>query len=217
MFLGLSRYNCVFFEVNGVTDIPSRPEKLVPDVIESNFHTVDGLDVSPFVSQFRSGDQLERSLAVLRRIESEGSKRYIVRVVNEKVELPRLTTHDTPSTRVFLDIASEWLGKIGVTCNARFEYSRHDGFESRIPLPTPIIFPDDDGVTHIEGIQVSRRKARDIEYSIVVTRSTDGDTLFHHIEFQSESEFDRPSLRDLRTFCARASKRLVVQEKNSHA
>ena len=167
-----------------------------------------------FLSRYAVGDTQEESAGILfREKKNEDGINCRVQVMNRGIERePRRSRRRFKPVRLLLDSTSGLFGNLSVQCHAVFEYPASEGVKSKIAFPMPILLPDDDGITHIEGADFSRRTSDGIEYSVFITSSEEDGTLSHAVHFNTEIKLNRNSIRDQREKCRLISNRLLVQE-----
>ena len=165
-----------------------------------------------FLSRFAVGEMKEESAGFLFRAKNEDGINCRIQVMNRGIEgdPQRHSRHFKP-VRFLMDSTSGLFGNLNVQCTATFEYYLSDDVKSRIAFPMPIILPDDDGITHVEGADFSRRTSNGIEYSVFITSSEEDDTLSHVVHFNTEIKLNRDAIRGLRDRCRSISNRLLVQ------
>ena len=223
MKLSLSNFNCVELIVTGSVSVsPSMDEQVQEfgrDTLYQNYQ--DGsLYQAAFWSQFRTKDSTEYCGYLLTRNLNEDDSEvvYTIRGVNTSkgppsFSVPQQDLKNAKPTRTLLDTVSQWFEPFRVGCVAHFEYSATSGFKSKIALPSSIMLPDEKGVTHVDGMELSRRAGNNREYSVVVRFNEDPASLSHFITFSTESNLTPDSLRKVRNQCISISRRLVTSNK----
>ena len=107
-----------------------------------------------------------------------------------------------------LEITSDLLGEITVTCTAAFAYSQD---ESLIKLPSPLLLPSRDGmgVTHVESVNLSRRTPEGLSHSIEVSHSDT--SVFHSVSLEAKGVITWQGLCTIRTVAERLSRALIAE------
>ncbi len=182
----------------------------------SESHSHRYADASPrvalFGSKFTSGGVAEKAGGTLLRRNLGSVITYTIDISYEQTDssLPR-PPRDYKPLSTLIDGASERLGSFDLSCHAIFEYERSKGYQSKVPLPLPLVFPDPDGgATHIEGVEFSVRDDEGIQFRNLVTLAEDRNTITHIIHFETSSELSRKSLRYLRDRSRSISTRFLV-------
>ena len=108
--------------------------------------------------------------------------------------------------------SAQLFGAIDVHCHAVFEYDQTLGYKSKISLPIPLMFQDEEtGITHIESAQFGRRDGDNIEYQIVVENHENPDVFMHSVSFESTVELSTKSIRGLLNKARSISSRLLIR------
>ena len=219
MNLSLPRFNCTYFGLNGEYPVSEDRDTGIQSLMTKTHcdYDDDGVPrVALFASKFTTGGIVDRAEGALHRIGQGDNISCRLRITSERVisELPR-PPQGFRSVSYLIDSVSELFGNINVRCQAVFEYARSDGYESKVPWPIPLIFPDGEGVTHIEGAEFSRRDGDDVQYRILVTNSEERDSLIHLINFERTLGLNRDSIRDLRDRSRSISTRLLTRPKDN--
>ena len=219
MNLNLPRFNCTYFRLNGEYPVSEDRDTGIQSLMTKTHchYDDDGVpQVALFGSKFTTGGIVDRGEGALHRIGQGDNISCRLRITSERAigELSRPPRDYRPVSDL-IDSASELLGNINVRCHAIFEYARSDGYKSKVQWPIPLILPDGEGVTHIEGAEFSRRDGDDVEYRILVTNSEERDSLIHAIHFERTLELNRDSIRDLRNRSRSISTRLLTRPKDN--
>ena len=216
MNLGLSRYKCTKFTVWAEFPISAESDEEIRGLMTKTHHRTHD-DGSPqeavFLSRFTVGETQEESAGILfRELDDDGIKGR-VHIMNRPLKGgPRRYPRQFKPVRLLLDSTVGLFGKLRVQCHTGFEYPISDGVSPKIVFPISIMLPDDNGITHMEGAEFSRRTSDGIEYSVFITSSEEDGTLSHFVHFDTEIEVNRNSIRGLRDKCRSISNRLLVQK-----
>ena len=215
MNLYLPRYNCTYLSLSGECAISKEVDaKLQSIMTETHCHLYD--DGSPqmalFGSKFTTAGIVDKVEGLLHRRRQGDSVTYYLQITNERTtgELRRPPRSYKPVS-FLIDTASELLPSFSVQCRATFTYDDTDEYRSKVPMPTPLLFPDEGGVTHVESTEFSRRDNDGIVYRIFVTNSEEEDALVHIIRFERPLELSRETIRGLRDTFRTISNKLLVQ------
>lgn len=97
------------------------------------------------------------------------------------------TPKDIKSPGILAAILTKQRQETVLECDAAFEYQESDGWKSLLELPIPITEKSekDAPFTHIEAIRVSKRINKQIEYSIQLRRTNEGN-IIHLVYLKSE-------------------------------
>ena len=215
MNLNLPKYNCTYLSLSGECEVSREADsRLQLAMAESHCHLYD--DESPrialFGSKFTTDGLVDKAEGVLHRQRHGDTVIYQLQITNERVtgELPR-PPRSYRSVAFLVDAVTGLLPAFRTSCRARFIYDDSDEYRSKVPLPAPLIFPDEGGVTHIEGTEFSRRDNDGVVYKILVTNSEEENALIHIIQFERSIELSRNTIRDLRDTSRKISTRLLYR------
>ena len=93
---------------------------------------------------------------------------------------------DFNSPQILANLLSEEPWTVTFECNAHFTYDKKDGWASRIDIPMLLDkqVRDTGLFTHIEAIKFSKQEQGQIDYSIQISRTSQGD--IHHCVYITE-------------------------------
>ena len=207
MRLNLPRYHCVLFEVDSEFSVHIDMDAEIQSLMNRT-HTHepapdDETDtrVALFGSRSRSGGathQIQGRLTSTRRPEDLG---IVFSISSRRVSdsLGPAPTAFRPVSAL-VEASSQLFGSLDVRCHSVFEYEHRLGYGSKILLPAPLVLQGEiGGITHIESAQFSRRENNEIEYQVVVVNSKDSESFVHSIDFETSTELNLNSIRDLVT------------------
>ena len=205
MRLNLPHCHCIQFEL--ISDFTASLEKDADILLLMNqTHNHDTTDEEPanpvsalFGSRTRTAGVTHRVRGRLTRTPRQSDLR-----IRLSVSSARASDNLRPPPREFRPVSrlvetSGWLfGPIDVSCSAVFEYERKQGYQSKISFPIPLMFQgEENGLTHIESAQFSRRDNDEIDYQVVVMNREESDSLIHSVSFKSNLELSLISVRGL--------------------
>ena len=205
MRLNLPNHRCIQFEI--LSDFTASLEKDA-DILSlmNQTHTHDTADDEAgnpasalFGSRARAGGVTHRVRGRLTRtpLQSDLRMRLSVSSTRASDDL-RLPPREFRPVSLLVETAGSLFGPIDVSCSAVFEYDRKQGYKSKISFPIPLMFQgDENGLTHIESAQFSRRDNDEIDYQVVVMNREESDSLVHSVSFKSTVELSLTSVKDL--------------------
>lgn len=207
MKINLHRFNCIRFQIVGEFSCSEKDDEAIQKLMDQTLNAPDGPEgsneeetkVAYFASRFKIKNEFHQVFANLKRNEKEGDFSYKCSILNEmgSHELPRLN-RKLRSFSSLVEVASLHFGSVNLHVDTVFRYEAGNGFKSRIALPTPLFFTDgEQGITHVESLELSRRESDETLYRIFVFFSEDSDALFHTVLFESVHVLERKSIREL--------------------
>ena len=107
---------------------------------------------------------------------------------------------------------SELLGDVQGSCRAQFIYKLDESLESRILLPSPLLFSVGQNpfeFTHIESVVLSRRDADGSYHTVEVLHDPDGGHLAHIVSFSFNGPLTLEGLQGARVISEGLSKTLL--------
>ena len=218
--LRLSHFNCKSFSVGAVFHDSAELGIKLLDLMRNTRHRASrgSLQEALFFSRYGvKGTESSKEDAVgkLRILDREGDGvTFRIRVENSVESVApgeQWPLRGCKSVRSLLDAISG-LGVLDIHCTATFYYNPSDGFRSRVSLPMPLLLADNDGITHVEAMQFSRRGDHGIEYSVLAISPDEDDGGFlHSVRVDTKAELNSRSIRDLRNRCCSISTGLLFQ------
>ena len=220
MNLNLPKYNCTYFSLEGECVLTKDDDDALCALM-ARTHAHNYPDGSPrialFGSKFTAEDVADKVEGALFRVRDEDTLTCRLDVTSERVSTSlRRPPRDYRPVALLIDSISTVMGPLHVDCHAVFEYTNTGDYVSKVPLPTPLIFPDGDGgATHTEGVEFSRRTGDELEYRVFVSNSERRDLFSHVIHFETTLELNRASVRRLRDRARSISTKFLAQKEDN--
>ena len=218
MRLNLPRHNCVRFEITGESTVSlERDDEIQLFMDRTHTHEPSEDDeyntrVALFGSRARSGTvthQMQGRLTRRRLVSGLEIELFVAsrRVFGSIGRPPRALK----SVSVLVENSSRLFGRINLRCHAVFEYDQNGPDRSRVSLPSPLMFEESGGITHIESAQFSRRAGDKIEYQIVVVTSDDPEAVIHSVDFEATAELSIGEVREILRKAQFISRQLLIR------
>lgn len=218
MRLNLPNHRCIQFEIHSDFTASSEKDAGILSLMNRT-HTLDTADDEAgnpasalFGSRTRTGGVTHRVQGRLTRTPrpSDLRMRLSVSSTRDSDDLSKPPREFRPVS-LLVETAGRLFGPIDISCSAVFEYDQKQGYKSKISFPIPLMFQgEENGLTHIESAEFSRRDNDEIDYQVIVMNSEESDSLVHFVSLESTVVLSLTSVKGLVDRARRISTNLLI-------